>query len=71
MLGVRMHPSTAYRRWVPIAFPAGFRWDRVRFDVGIEQFGGVYPRRLNYAIWPARRSGPAQRSMSMAWPMVT
>jgi len=23
----------------------------VRFDVGIEQFGVVYSRRLNYAIW--------------------
>ncbi|MGR3699461.1 MAG: hypothetical protein ACU0CB_14380 [Roseovarius sp.] len=57
MLGVGMHPFAAYRSRVPIAFPAGFSWDRVRFDTGIEQIGGDYraavePRDLvDPAIW--------------------
>ncbi|MFG6531385.1 MULTISPECIES: hypothetical protein [unclassified Sulfitobacter] len=42
MLGVRMHLSAAYRSWVPIAFPAGVNWDRVHFDIGIEQFCRAY-----------------------------
>jgi len=37
-----MHPFAVYRSRVPIAFPAGFSWDRVRFDIGGEPLGGAY-----------------------------
>ena len=57
MLGVGLSPFAPYRNRVPIAFPAGFSWDRVRFDFDIEQIGGAYraavePRDLvDPAIW--------------------